>query len=236
MALSRKDILNGLKEGSIVISEYEERQLNNCSYDVTLGSYYFRPRNTSPDLMVCPDTGSTMRTYWSDEPCEAALIGENTMGLPPSYRVIVLKPGEIILGHTNEFIGGRGNITTMLRNKSTTSRSFVTVCNDGGWGDIGYINRWALCIKNHSTATVVLPVGRPIAQIVFLESGDPDSATGLNTYNSTMAPDGKVTFSYEKIGNYQKSADLATVMATWTPASILPRTREVELPEPVRKP
>ena len=36
-------------------------------------------------------------------------------GISPDDRVILLAPGETVLGHTQEFIGGREHITTMMK-------------------------------------------------------------------------------------------------------------------------
>ena len=47
-----------------------------------------------------------------------------------------LHPGETILAHTQEFIGGRECVTTMMKARSSLGRVFVAVCKCAGWGDV----------------------------------------------------------------------------------------------------
>ena len=46
----------------------------------------------------------------------------------PEDQIIWIKPGETILGHTMEFIGGRNSITTMMKARSSMGRNFIEVC------------------------------------------------------------------------------------------------------------
>ena len=39
--------------------------------------------------------------------------------IAPEERIIWLNPGETILGHTSEFIGGRQTVTTMMKARSS---------------------------------------------------------------------------------------------------------------------
>ena len=48
--------------------------------------------------------------------------------ISPQDRIIWLKPGETILGHTNEFLGGRKTVTTMMKARSSMGRNFIEVC------------------------------------------------------------------------------------------------------------
>ena len=91
--------------------------------------------------------------------------------LAPEDRIIWIKPGETILAHTNEFIGGRGSVTTMMKARSSLGRNFIEVCKCAGWGDVGFINRWTMEITNNSRFySIPLVVGRRIAQIVFFDT------------------------------------------------------------------
>lgn len=53
--------------------------------------------------------------------------------------IIWVAPGETILGHTEEFIGGRHNVTTMMKARSSMGRNFIEVCKCAGWGDVGML-------------------------------------------------------------------------------------------------
>jgi dCTP deaminase len=128
------------------------------------------------------------------------------MGVTPGQKVITIHPGETILAHTQEFIGGRGTVTTMLKTRSSLGRCLVNVCKCAGWGDIGFVSRWTLEIQNSGQLPVVLPVGARIGQIIFFRSSHPVD-------------------SYEVHGSYQKASpyDMAAVKAKWTPTDMLPK-------------
>ena len=118
----------------------------------------------------------------------------------------MLAPGETILAHTQEFIGGRDHITTMMKARSSLGRSFISVCKCAGWGDVGYVNRWTMEIQNTSARYYIpLVVGRRIAQIVFFETGPIVGA------------------DYAATGKYAASTKLSELKKTWKPEMMLPR-------------
>jgi len=85
--------------------------------------------------------------------------------------IIVLEPGENILAQTRESIGGKNNVTTMMKARSSAGRSFIEVCSCSGLGDIGYVGKWTMEIRNNATNHhVVLVVGTRIAQICFFKT------------------------------------------------------------------
>jgi len=62
----------------------------------------------------------------------------------------------------------------------------MSVCKCAGVGDVGYIARWTMEITNHSHATIELPVGLRVAQILFYEA--PNTAAGdLRMMNRIVA-------------------------------------------------
>jgi len=73
-----------------------------------------------------------------------------------------------------ETVGGRNGYTTSMRARSSIGRSCMSVCRCAGVGDVGYIARWTMEITNHSHATIELPVGLRVAQILFYEVGETD--------------------------------------------------------------
>ena len=91
-----------------------------------------------------------------------------------STGVIPVRPGDTILAHTIEIVGGRNGFTTSMRARSSIGRSCMSVCKCAGVGDVGYIARWTMEITNHSHATIELPVGLRVAQILFYEVGETD--------------------------------------------------------------
>jgi deoxycytidine triphosphate deaminase len=162
------------------------------------------------------------------EPCraktaQAALANFNFPfdGIRPDDKVILLEPGETILAHTQEFIGGRGTVTTMMKARSSMGRDFINVCKCAGWGDVGYTNRWVMEISNASQHYIIpLVVGRRIAQIVFFDVGP--IAAG----------------SYIKDGKYQQTDDVAKLKKTWKPEMMLPKLwadRDIKKKQPWHK-
>src|SRR6478672_11812753 len=157
MLLSDKRIIEEMEEGNIIIEPFEERQLGTNSYDVRLGPYYFIPNH------------NMVKVNFTDEDDASAFW------LGPYYAedgIIAIRPGDTILAHTEEVIGGRNGFTTSMRARSSIGRSCLSVCKCAGVGDVGYISHWTMEITNHSHATVLLPVGLRVAQILFYEVGE----------------------------------------------------------------
>jgi len=220
--LSNKSILRAKKDGLVVIEPFNEQNLSTSSYDVTLGEFYFRECEPQPGVTLYnPYSEKHVKRVWGSvcvaQPLSAhsdVLMLEN---IDPADRVIFIRPGETILAHTNEFIGGRGNITTMMKARSSMGRSFIEVCKCAGWGDVGYTNRWTMEITNNSRFySIPLVVGRRIAQIVFFET-------------SPLLDDDQCYV--EGSGKYQETRDLAQLQDRWSPTDMLPRMyrdRELE--------
>ena len=156
MLLSDRRILDEMERGNIIIDPFDPQQLGTNSYDVRLGEWYFEPNR---NLLVVDFTREEdTRAFWG-EPQQA---GDG---------VIAIRPGDTILCHTQEVVGGTNGFTTSMRARSSIGRSCLSVCKCAGVGDVGYIARWTMEITNHSHATVVLPVGLRVAQILFYEVG-----------------------------------------------------------------
>lgn len=212
--LSDKKILQYLKSGKVVIDPLKKENINTSSVDVTLGEYYYREQTLDVGKSIySPWSEDDVRAVWG-EPLKAEKAGtyakRNGFSLPegikPNDKVIWIRPGETILGHTSEFIGGKHEITTMMKARSTLGRNFIEVCKCAGWGDVGYINRWTMEITNNSRHYIIpLVVGRRIAQIVFFEVGE------------ILSDD------YSKSGKYQSTLDLKELKKNWTPESMLPK-------------
>jgi len=215
MALSDRRILEEMKKGDIVISPFTEEQLATSSYDVTLGEYFYReqPPKYNHSLYNIWDE-EHVKHVWGADNVQRAVVAKEAFkkynfewnGIHPDDKVIVLRPGETILAHTNEFIGGKNHITTMMKARSSTGRNFIEVCKCAGWGDVGYVNRWTMEITNNSKNYIIpLVVGRRIAQIIFFETGP------------------IIERDYTKTGKYASSTNLAELKKTWDPESMLPK-------------
>jgi dCTP deaminase len=215
MALSDKRILEEMKRGYILIEPFNQKNLATSSYDVTLGEYYFREQKPNYFLNHYNIYNKKHTDYVWGTKAERAKVAKEVFkgfshfeweGISPEDKVILLEPGETILAHTNEFIGGRGHITTMMKARSSMGRNFIEVCKCAGWGDVGYINRWTLEITNNSRHYAIpLVVGRRIGQLVFFETGP-------------ILKD-----EYSKTGKYQTSTNIAELKKSWKPEAMLPR-------------
>jgi dCTP deaminase len=151
LLLSDKRILEERENGNVVIEPFDMRQLGTNSYDCRLGEWYFEPTKYA-DVINFTDEEQA-RAFWG-EPLRAR-------------EVIHVKPGTTILAHTQEVIGARNGITTQMHARSSIGRSGLSVCKCAGVGDVGYVARWTMEISNHTTCTIVLPVGLRICQIKF---------------------------------------------------------------------
>lgn len=207
--LCDRQILNEMEKENIWIYPYNEKNLSNTSYDVTIGPNYYRASNTPPKLFL-PWDHDSVQEYWGT-PQYAQTVTDEYMAriykLPIGTQFILLEPGELILAHTNEFIGGMNNITTMMKARSSMGRIGISVCKDAGWGDTGYVNKWTLEVSNFSQSTIPLVVGSRVGQIVFFYTG-------------------KVMNSYDKKGAYQqKYKSIDELMMKWQVSDMLPKYR-----------
>jgi len=208
--LSDKLIRKEIAAGNIVLYDPDRdcfNNIQNCSIDVTLGPYFYRNDKTIP--FFNPWNIRHVHDYWGTVKKAAIITSDDildgraqAMALKEGDEYILIQPGESILAHTREFIGGLNHITTMMKARSSMGRSNVTICRDAGWGDISYYNRWTLEITNNGTSPVVLPVGSRVGQLVFLYTGIPDSIYS---------------------GKYQTGSNLQEIVKGWNPTMLLPK-------------
>lgn len=149
-------INNEFWKGNIVIEPYDDKQLGPNSYDVRLWKYIYRQRKDFYN-----GKGITQDTIWEKE------YEEHNEGF-------WLMPSELILAATIEIIGGRNDISSYLRARSTVGRQGLSVCDSAGFGDVGFIDHWTLEIQNVSQFSLFLPIGIRIAQICFFRVEDCD--------------------------------------------------------------
>lgn len=211
MVYSDYDIYTALESGQIIIYP-KPAKINGASVDVTLGEWFYSTDKESASMYYNPFSAESVTNYFGEA---KQAIEHNTWaqknntqlfdGIARDTKIIVLRPGERILCHTQEFIGIHPPGVTMVKARSTIGRNGIAVCFDAGWGDPGYINRWTLEVFNlNQYHAVPLPVGLSIAQIVFLQTGP-------------------VKKNYAIDGNYQNSSDLEQLIANWKPELMLPK-------------
>lgn len=215
MLLSRDAILKHIKDGNIIVDPFDERKLKTTSYDVSLGKWFWREGHPEGRATIhnLYDENSTKRVWQGPYQSELAnetlkKLGVELVNIKPYDRIIMLRPGETILAHTDEFIGGRNCVVSKMYARSSLGRNFVEVCKDAGWGDVGYFNRWTMEVTNNSQYfTIPLVVGRRIGQMVFYE----------------VAPLQKTPDYVAEGGKYQKSQDVEEVKKSWHPEMMIPQ-------------
>lgn len=208
MILSNKEIYDRLFY-DVIIHPFNMANLNTASYDVTLGANYYVESVVDGECtprIYNPYSKSDVDAVWKY--CKATTAKYSFENIGRHERVILLPPRANILAHTQEFIGARRNITTMMKARSSIGRNLIAVCMCAGMGDVGYFNRWTMEITNKSDLyTIPLVVGRRIAQIVFLETGE--------LFDSKR--------DYAAQGKYQTELELKALEAAWTPEMMLPK-------------
>ncbi len=215
--LSKTDIFKHFKAGNIVIDPFNPQNMANTSYDVRLGKFYYRQNPMDITQTVNPFWEKSVRKMYPDlqeaQPVKDLISKYNPFhNFKPQDLVILIAPGETILAHTQEFIGGKNGIrglpavTTEMRARSSLGRIGISVCKCAGWGDIGYVNRWTMEITNFSTSIIPLPVGLRIAQIIF------HAVTPVETSDE-----------YQQKGKYQTSNEVKTIKKNWHPEDMLPK-------------
>lgn len=203
-----------MKKGTITIDAFDPKNLGNASYDVTLGEHFYREHAPEGGDAVFNlyDEAATYRV-WGKKHETAVPLGRDDMpGMKAKDLVIWLAPGETVLAHTQEFIGGTETVDTMLKARSSSARNFISVCKCSGWGDVGYVNRWTMQITNNSRFhRIPLVVGRRIAQIIFFEV-------------EPLADQGNAGAYHKKADSkYQATANLKKLKKSWKPADMLPK-------------
>lgn len=215
---SNTEIKAAIKDGTIVCTPLDEKNISEASIDFTLGHYFYKQEYDERSRVYNPFDPDDVERYFKG-PLEALPHKEwcDRYGyklfnnIPPEHPIIVLNPGERILGHTHEFIGIRAHGgAAEVKSRSSWGRNGVAVCFDAGWVDPGYINRITLEVYNlNAHESVVLPVGERVGQIIFHKAGPVEG--GYTEGRSGMS------------GKYQHSDDLDELIRTWQPEMMLPR-------------
>lgn len=213
--LSDRDIKNEIQNNNNIVCYDPETDCNkniqNCSIDITLGKNIWRQKvddfkqlSTDSYLIFNPWNESHIKLMWKKDKVKKikdhGLAAQ--LGVEAGTKGIILQPREFILAHTNEFIGGKNNITTMMKARSSIGRSNITICRCAGFGDIGFISRWTMEITNNNDIPIFIPFCARMGQIVFFYTGKSDT-----TYK----------------GKYQKGDNLEEIVKNWQPDMMLPK-------------
>lgn len=225
---SNTEIKTAVDDGSIVCVPFSPHHVNEASLDITLGSYFYKQEPQDGYRVYNPFDKADVARYFKG-PLEAQSHEEwckkNKHALfeniPKDHPIIVLRPQERILAHTQEFVGIRPKGGACeIRSRSSWGRNGIAVCFDAGWIDPGYINRITLEIYNlNKYEAVVLPVGERIGQIIFHHTGP--------VYGDYSSGRGG------RSGKYQHTSDLDELIRTWSPEQMLPKAYKDKRVQPI---
>ncbi len=158
--LGSQGVIDAMGRGDIKISPFNHESLQPNSYDVALDRWYYtliESIGRNPLVFVRPNDLSIENLY----------SGVNVT-VRDGERVVEVRPYGMILAATIEVIGAFRGFTTLLKAKSTISRLGLDVCASAGFGDVGFVNKWTLEIRNNTDRRFIIPVGTKIAQVSFL--------------------------------------------------------------------
>lgn len=116
--------------------------------------------------------------------------------------VLVLRPGQFVLGCTVETVALDGRVAGRIEGKSTLGRLGVVVHITAGFIDPGYVGRPTLEFYNLGPRVVELRKGDPVAQLAVYQMMDYAETLDMVKYQPRRYA-----------GNYQ--ADVLTVGARW---------------------
>ena len=123
---SNQEILEALAAGHIVCHPFNPAHLAGSSVDVTLGKYYYRTEYNTASTFYNPFSQKEVEQYFGQ--VQEAVTHQDWVqktnhqlleNIPPEQLIIVLKPGERILAHTQEFIGIKPPGTSTMQSRST---------------------------------------------------------------------------------------------------------------------
>lgn len=170
MILTGPEIEAAVKRGEINISNYDEKQLNDVSYDVRLGNKVaVYKAQAAPSVWSKTKDSAHQRLRMVEKcadpaPLDAAVNNELWEFELQHGDPVFLQPGLGYLMHTEEIIC-TNHYVPIIDGKSSIGRLFVSVHQTAGYGEPGFDGQWTLEVVAQSP--VVLYVGMKVGQMRF---------------------------------------------------------------------
>jgi dCTP deaminase len=179
--LTGPQILLEAERGNIVIEPFDRRRLNPNSYNMSLGrkllvylgpvkrgwSDSWRQLSHDRDSFGDPILSYSLRENDDEEGSDLFLDMKKdnpVAGVEIPETGIVLHPGTLFIGHTEEYTETRGFVP-VIEGRSSVGRLGLCVHVTAGFGDVGFRGQWSL------EMTVVHPLrvyaGVEICQIAY---------------------------------------------------------------------
>lgn len=139
-------------------------QIGPCSVDLRLSSVYWKPEPPRPWRLG--------RRLPLDLTRSAIMEANPTRGwrrtAGRSTDVIVLKPGQMILGRTCETFRIPTDCAAAIEGRSSFARLGLSVHVSGGFINPGYYGQMPLTLVNHSPFTLRIPAGLHLCQLMLI--------------------------------------------------------------------
>ena len=161
--LSKKEIERRLKKSpgdleSIVITPLSSKKFDHDSVDLRLGCY-FRVPAVSTIECVKPYQQDTVEHYGE--------LVHKPYGRG-EVNTLILQPHHAVLASTLEYIKMPGDVSGQILTKSSWARLFISIAS-APWIHPFYRGCLTLEVTNLGNVPVALPVGKPMAQLVFIK-------------------------------------------------------------------
>ncbi len=165
MLLSDRDILDQVRDGSILLEPWDPAMVQPASVDVRLDKF-FRVFENHRYPHIDP----------SAEQSELTRLVE-----PPADEPFVLHPGEFALASTHECVTLGHGVAARLEGKSSLGRLGLLTHSTAGFIDPGFSGHVTLELSNMATLPIMLWPGMKIGQLCFFRLSSPTE----NPYGST---------------------------------------------------
>ena len=164
--LSKKEIERRLKRSpddleSIVITPLLSKKFDHDSVDLRLGCYFRVP---------AVSTIGYVKPYQGEIEHYPELV-HKPYGRDREVNTLILQPHHAVLASTLEYIKMPGDVSGQILTKSSWARVFISIAS-APWIHPFYRGCLTLEVTNLGNVPVALPVGKPMAQLVFIKLED----------------------------------------------------------------
>lgn len=116
---------------------------------------------------------------------------------------VVIQPGEFMLATTKEWIRVPITAAAFVQGRSSIGRASLTVQN-AGFVDPGFEGHITLELKNDGPVPIVLYVGYPVTQLVYMEAKDASKGYDGKYFGQVEATGSRMNLDILKPGNQKE--------------------------------
>ncbi len=178
MVLVDHQIKAAIQNEVLRIEPFIEDNLNPNSLDLTLGRG-FRFQKGYEKVAIDPYSERDVTTGWVE-------TDNNT----------IIKPGQLILGYSAEWVSLPKTICAELNGKSSLARLGLQIHQTGGWIDCGFEGHIVFEFGNLGLRPIKLIPGMTIGQIVFHETAEAEIGYGEKSNSKYQNQEGPVGSRY----------------------------------------